>query len=57
MKRLNRNMRARDAALEKAPIVLKPICAYAAIHVRDRMIYNLVRVITSESFMESRASE
>jgi len=49
MKRFHAHIRARDAALEQRPEILKAIGVYAAIHVLNCMIYNLVRVVTSES--------
>jgi hypothetical protein len=51
MKRFDRHIRARDAALEKRPEVLKTVCVYAAIHVLNGMVNNLVRVVGSESFV------
>ena len=63
MKRFDRHIRARDAALEQRPEVLKAVRVYAAIYVLNGMIHNLVRVIGSESLIgkqgigvESRAS-
>jgi len=63
MKRFDRHIRARDAALEERPEILKAVGVYAAIHVLHGMIDNLVRVVGSESFIgkqsigvESRAS-
>ena len=63
MKRFNRYVGSRDAALEERPEILKSIRVYAAIYVLNGMIDNLMRVIRRQSFVgkqgirvQSRAS-
>src|SRR5260370_1171503 len=63
MKRLNRNIRSRDTALEQRPKVFKPVRVYAAIYVLSGMVNDLMRVVRCQSFIgheriavESRAS-
>jgi len=63
MKRFYRNIRARDAALEKRPEVLKAIRVYAAIYVLSGVVNDLMCVIACQPFIreqcigiESRAS-
>src|SRR5258707_4773328 len=51
MKRLYRNIRARDAALEQRPEVFKAIGVYAAIHILGSVVYDLMRVFASQSFV------
>ena len=45
MKRFHTHIRARDAALQQRPEVLKAVRVYATIHVLHGMVNNLVRVI------------
>ena len=51
MKRFDTHIRAMDTALEKRPEILKAIRVYAAIHVLNSVIYNLVRIVASEPFI------
>src|SRR5208282_2010820 len=51
MKRLNRNVGSRNAALEQRPEVLKAVGVYAAIHVLSRMVNDLVRVFGCQTFI------
>lgn len=44
MKRLNRNIRALDASLQKRPKILKSVCVNRTLDIFDRMINNLVNV-------------
>jgi hypothetical protein len=63
MKRLYRNIRARDAALQETPKILQAVRVYAAIYVLHGVVNNFVDIVSSESFVgqecvrvESRAS-
>src|SRR5271170_1422738 len=49
MKRFDRNIRARDAALEKRPEILKPVGMHATVNVLNGVVNNLMRVVRSES--------
>jgi uncharacterized repeat protein (TIGR03803 family) len=63
MKRLNRNVSPRDAALQERPEILKAVCVNATVYVLSRVVYDLMSVFGCESFIrlqcigvESRAS-
>jgi len=49
MKRFDRNVRPRNAALEKRPEILKAVGVYAAIYVLSRMVNDLMSVIRCQS--------
>src|SRR5512135_1692477 len=49
MERFDTNIRARDAALEKTPEVLKPVRMNSTVNILDSMINNLVSVVCGES--------
>src|SRR5271166_2522840 len=51
MKRLYRNIRARDAAFQERPEVLKAVCVYAAIYVLSRVIHDLMCVVRCQSIV------
>src|SRR5271169_4998209 len=63
MKRFDRNIGSRNAALEKGPEILKAVSVDAAIYILSGMVNDLVRVFGGQTFIrlqrigvESRAS-
>src|ERR1039458_1702908 len=51
MKRFDRHIGTRDAALQETPKVLQAIRVYAAIYVLRGMVNDLVRIVRCESFV------
>lgn len=51
MKRFDRNIRARDAALEEIPEVLQAIRMHAAIYVLSCVVNHLMRVVGCQSIV------
>ncbi len=49
MKRFHANVGSRDAALEKRPEVLKAVGMYATVYVLNRMVNDLMRIVSFKS--------
>src|SRR6266571_4302554 len=49
VKRLNANVGAADSALEQAPEVFQTVCVNPAIYILSRVIYDLVREISTQA--------
>ena len=55
MERFNANVGAADAALQERPEVLKAVRMDATVNVLHCMVYDLMRVFSSESFIRKQS--